>query len=110
VLLTLVAELVGRPTDPGKSEDGASSMILLGARITVELELGLVKARIDEVKAKLWRHDLLQVLAVRWLEAGDELNLQGGFHFRSRLQVTIGRAYISFCTHKRHDRSQEQRC
>jgi len=60
VLLTLLAELVGRPTDPGKSEDGVLSMILLGARITVELELGLVKARIDQVKAKLWRHDLLQ--------------------------------------------------
>jgi len=38
------------------------------------------------------------------------LNLQGGFHFRSRLQVTIGRAYISLCTHKCHDRSQEQSC
>jgi len=59
VLLTLIAELVGRPTDQGKSEDGVLSMILLGARFTVELELGLVKARTDEVKANLWRHDLL---------------------------------------------------
>ena len=88
VWLTLLAELVGRPTDPGKLEDGVLSRILLGARITVELELGLVKARIDEVKAKLWRHDLLQVLAVQKLEDGNVLNLQGGFHFRSRLQVT----------------------
>jgi len=54
----------------------------------MELELWLVKARIDVVKAKLWRHDLLQVLAVQRLRLEMRLNSQGGFHFRSRLQVT----------------------
>ena len=95
VLLTLLAELVGRPTDPGKSEDGVLSMILLGARITVELELGLVKARIDEVKAKLWRHDLLQVLAVQRLEAGDASKFAGRLSFSvTTASDKVGRAYI----------------
>ena len=56
--LTALCDLVGFPTDPGKKDDNAFDLTVLGVRVALSVSTTSVSAAVDKNKAQRWIEEL----------------------------------------------------
>ena len=94
-LLTVLAGLLGFPTDPAKNSDNAESMVVLGSLCRVDFPSRSLHTQVDPVKAAKYTQVLQTVLDTNALEPGQASKMAGRLSFA--VSVTgnrVGRAYI----------------
>ena len=70
MVLSWLADLVGRPVDPTKSVDQKQTIIVLGAKVTADFRKWCVRASFGEVEAKHWKSTVEELVATKTLEPG----------------------------------------
>ena len=95
VLFSILASLLGFPTDPAKDSDQCSSMIVLGACCTADFSRKVLNTHVEPAKAAKYLELLRGVLVAGTLAPGDASKLAGRLSFSVTVTGNrVGRAYI----------------
>ena len=95
VVLSILASLVGFPTDPAKDSDFAETMLVLGALVRADFSERLVTTQVEPAKAAKYVGQLDAMLHSQTLSAGDASKLAGRLSFAVTVSGNrVGRAYI----------------
>jgi len=93
--LTVFGDLLGFPCQPGKNADDLLCMIVLGARVGVELATARVTASIDPEKGLKWTLVLLEILRTQKCDPELAAKMAGRLSFAvSAAAGKVGRAYL----------------
>ena len=95
VCLTIVASLLGFPTDEAKSADDLIRMVVLGASVWVNWPGRSFEARVADAKAEKWSKFLKALLEVGVCNSADAASMAGRLSFTVTLAANrVGRAFI----------------
>lgn len=94
-LLTVLAGLLGFPTDPEKDSDNAESMVVLGSLCRVDFRGRSLRTHVEPSKAAKYAQLLQTVLDTNLLEPGQASKMAGRLSFAVTVSGNrVGRAYI----------------
>ena len=95
VCLELLAELVGLPCKASKSVDGVLDIIVLGARIAVELATRKISVGLDPCKAVRWQQLMLDIQRTGYCSAEGAQKMAGRLTFAVTVSLgKVGRAFV----------------
>jgi hypothetical protein len=95
VCLTIVATLIGLPTDDAKAADDMIKMVVLGATVIVDWPGKACIAHVAEAKSEKWKDLLEQLLASGVCAPCNAASMAGRLSFTVTLAANrVGRAFI----------------
>ena len=95
VCLTILAALVGLPTDEAKDAENLMKMVVLGATVIVDWPGKAMLTRVADDKAEKWTMILLRLLASGTCCQQDAASMAGRLSFSVTLSANrVGRAFI----------------
>ena len=93
--LTVLASLLGFPTDDAKSADSMIYMIVLGASVSLDWSKKLVSMCVDQAKADKWVVLLRQLVVSMKCTSDEAAKMAGRLNFSVTVQGNrVGRAFI----------------
>ena len=93
--LDILAELLGFPCKAEKSVEEIGRLVVLGARVAVNLAAKTISVQIDEKKSTKWTNALLDLLKAGKCEQSTASRMAGRLTFAVTVSLgKVGRAYI----------------
>jgi hypothetical protein len=93
--LSVIAALLGFPTDDAKDADSMIYMIVLGASVNLDWPCKLVRMCIDEAKAERWVAKLQQLVQDKRCSSDEAAKMAGRLNFSIGVQGNrVGRAFL----------------
>ena len=93
--LTAMCNLLGFPTDPGKDDDDALGLTVLGVRVAPDISTMSVSAAVDKNKAQRWTEELSCMVKEKKCSPEKVVKFAGGLAFTCTVAAgRQGRAFV----------------